>query len=134
MRIEHIVHGGRGYSMMTPEELVAAGVPQDVVAASLAALRRQAVKGECRRRIYAVASAEAQMNWAAAASIISAKTVAQRSDEERATLAALGDALAWVQAMRANVATLTANAEADITDDAAWPVCPEGVVAAAAQF
>lgn len=28
MRIEHIVHDGRGYTMMTPEELTAAGVPQ----------------------------------------------------------------------------------------------------------
>ena len=28
MRIEHIVHEGRGYSMMTPEELAAAGVPE----------------------------------------------------------------------------------------------------------
>ncbi len=35
MRIEHIVHEGRGYSMMTPEELAAAGVPEAVVLAHL---------------------------------------------------------------------------------------------------
>jgi len=35
MRFNTVVHGGRGYSMMTAAELAAAGVPDDVIAAEM---------------------------------------------------------------------------------------------------
>lgn len=134
MIISSIEHAGRGYTMMTPAQLVKAGVPQALIDAAIADCRRALIRDECRRRIYAVASAETQMNWASATAVISAKSAAQRSEPERATLAALGDAIGWVQAMRANVGTLAADAGSDFTLDTAWPTCPQSVIDAVAQF
>lgn len=134
MRIETLVHDGVAYSMMTPEDLTEAGVPEDVIADAIASIRRTGIKAECRRRIYAVASAETQINMSAAAAAIGAKPVSARSDAEKAMLAAFGMSLDWVQAMRGAVITIASDAALDPASDASWPACPPEVTALAAQF
>lgn len=133
MRIS-ITHNGIGYTEATPAELAARGVPQAIIDQALAAVRRDLIKAECSRRIFAVASAPTQQNMAAAAAVIAGKAVATRTDQEKAVLAGLEAALGWVQAMRGAVATLAADASADFRADAAWPACPAPVAALAAQF
>lgn len=84
-----------------------------------------AVASECRRRIYAVASQNCQMNmtaWVASG---------QASDADKAAFAG---ALGWVQAMRGAFASLAAAQDATFTDDAHWPAVPDGVAALAARF
>jgi hypothetical protein len=127
-------HEGRTYDGWTVEQALAAGIPPAIIDAALAAQRRSLIKAECRRRIYAAASAETQMNMAAATAVISAKTASNRSQAEQDTLAGVQDALAWVAAMRANVATLAADPQADFTADAAWPDIPATAAAVAQQF
>lgn len=134
MIIEYISHGGKGYSQMTPAQLLEAGVPQAVIDAALSDARRLVVKAECRRRIFAVANETAQANMTAAVTVVSAKTAASRSTQEAQMLTTFGEGVAWIAAMRANVATLTADANADFRADAAWPACPPAVIALAASF
>ena len=122
-----ISHGGHTYVDATPQFLRAAGVPQEVIDAELARQRAQAVKAECKRRIYAVMSAETQMNITAVSAAIAAKPASARSPEEKATLAAAGAALAWVDAMRARAAELAGTPDVDYRNDAAWPAVPDEV-------
>lgn len=129
-----LVHNGIGYTEFTATELATRGVPQAVIDQAIAAIRRDAIKAECSRRIFAVASAPTQQNMAAAASVIAGKTVAARSDAEKAVLAGMETALGWVQAMRGAIAPLSADATADYQSDAVWPACPAAVIALAAQF
>ena len=129
-----IKHDGRTYANMTAEEAVAAGVPQAVVDAALADLRIADIKAHCRRRIYAVASSEAQMNMAAATAVISGKTASARTDTEKAVLAGAEAAIGWVAAMRANIATLAADPAIDFTADAAWPDIPPEALAMIENF
>jgi len=117
-------HAGRIYLAWTVEEALAAGVPQAVIDAELSKRRRTDISAECRRRIYAVASSEAQMNMAAATAVISGKTASARTDTEQAVLAGAEAAIGWVAAMRANIATLAADPATDFTADAAWPDIP----------
>lgn len=119
---------------VTAAEAAAAGVPASVIAAAISAARRELIKAECRRRIYGIASAEAQINISGAATIASAKTSSQRSAEETAMLATYGLSLQWIMDMRAAVEALDADASADFTADASWPVCPADVIALAEQF
>ena len=121
-----IEHDGRRYAG-SPEYLAAAGVPQEVINAALAQRRAQEVKAECKRRIYSVMSAEAQMNATAAVGTIAAKSASSRSQEEKDTLAAAQAALEWVDQMRAAAASLAADAGADYQADAAWPAAPREV-------
>lgn len=100
----------------------------------LAAARLTAIKDECRRRIYTVASAETQMNMTAAAAMISAKPADERTAADLAVLAGQAASLQWVAAMRANVAALFAEPEADIATDASWPACPPEALALVNQF
>lgn len=125
MRIEFLEHDGRGYQQMTPNELLEAGVPQALIDQYLADVRIGAIKAECRRRIYAVASAEAQMNVATALGAASAKTASARSAEETALIAGAQQGVAWVAAMRSQVDVLAADADADFMADQAWPACPQ---------
>ena len=125
---------GRQYVNWSPEDALAAGVPQTVIDAELANLRIAAIKAECRRRIYAVASPEAQMNMAAATAVISGKTASARSDSEKATLAGAEAAIGWVAAMRATIAALAADPATDVTADAAWPAIPPEALAMIANF
>ena len=122
-----ITHEGRQYLEMTPAELAEAGVPQRVIDAELARLRAREVKGECKRRIYAVMSAETQMNITAVSAAIAAKPASSRTAEEKATLAAAQQALAWVDAMRNRAAELASDLQADFRSDAAWPAVPDEV-------
>ncbi|OKP66778.1 hypothetical protein BTE77_31380 [Ensifer adhaerens] len=103
--------------------------PAPPTAEELAAARLAAIKDECRRRIYAVASAETQMNMTAATTLISAKPPEDRDTRDLSILTGQTAALAWVTAMRANVAILAAEPEADITLEAGWPACPPEVLA-----
>ena len=120
-----LTHDGKTYSSFrAPGDLLAAGVPRPVIDAHLAAARGDRVKAECGRRIYAVASAQAQMNVATAAAVASAKTASSRSAEEAALIAGAAAGIGWVAAMRAAIAPLAADPGADFTDDAAWPDCP----------
>lgn len=92
-----------------------------------AALRAAAVSAECRRRIYAEASTEAQINMATAAAVIGAKAISSRSAAERAVLDGVNAALAWVAQMRATYAALAADPAADYLADTAWPPLDEAV-------
>lgn len=116
------------------EDAASLGFTPNEIAAAMAEKRKRAVSAECRRRIYGVAQIEAQMNMAAASALISSKTASARSDQEKAVLAGLEAAIGWVAAMRANVATLAANAELDFRDSANWPAVPDAAAAVAGQF
>ena len=118
----------------TIEEARALGAAEADVAAAIAGERTRAVKMECRRRIYAVASAETQTNMASLAAVIGAKTASARSEAEKEQLAAFSMALEWVQSMRGAAATLAAAPDDDILADASWPPCPAEVAALAAGF
>lgn len=134
MRIEFFAHNGISYSMMTPQELLEAGVPQSAIDAALLQFRRAAVKSECRRRIIAVANETAQANMNAAVTVINSKTASQRNAAENQTLSSFSAGVSWIGAMRAAVNTLTADASADYSHDASWPECPTDVITLAAQF
>lgn len=127
-------YGGKNYVRFTRDELLAAGVPEPDIQAAESKVRETEISAECRRRIYAAASSETQMNMATATAVISAKTASARSQAEKDTLDGVEAALGWVAAMRANVATLAADPQADHTADAAWPAIPAIASAVAAQF
>lgn len=131
---EFVGYGGKIYTGMTAADLLAHDVPQEVVDEAIAAVRREAVKAECRRRIYGTASAEAQMNINGAAALAGAKTASQRSATETALLTAHALAVQWITDMRAAVETLSADPAADYLAETSWPDCPAEVVALAAQF
>lgn len=127
-------YNGTTYAKMTVEQLREHGVPETEIDGALYAARLASLSAECRRRIYAVATAETQMNMASAASLISAKTAAQRTDDEAGVLVGLQTALDWVQAMRGAVVVLAENPDADHMNDASWPDAPAAAVAVAGQF
>lgn len=112
----------------------AMGASEADIASALAALRRDAVKAECRRRIYAVASAETQLNMTSYVTAIGLKPAAARSDVEKAAAASFLLALEWVEAMRAAVAAIAADLDVDMTAQASWPACPAEVSALADRF
>lgn len=121
-----ISHNGRTTFSTDRETAVALGYPEDVIAAAEAGVRKNAAKAECRRRIYAAASAETQMNMATAAAVISAKEASARTEDEAAILSGLDDAIGWVAQMRGRVSELAVDAAHDIADDANWPPLPDG--------
>ncbi len=129
-----ITHEGRTTLAVNREGAEALGYPEAVIAAAEAGVRISAIKAECRRRIYAAASAETQMNMATAAAFISSKTASARTEGEKAILTGVEASLAWVAEMRGKVATLAADPETDIHDDANWPECPDTALAVVAQF
>ena len=94
-------------------------------AAEAAETRATLVKASCKRRIYAVASAEAQMN------IIGARAAGSFDAAQQDAYAA---SVQWIADMRAACQTLITDAEADYADDANWPDCPPGAAALAAAF
>ena len=127
-------YNGRRYEQWSQDDALQAGVPKEVVNAAMAKDRSLAVSVECRRRIYAAASAEAQMNISASVAVISCKAASARTDDEKATLAGATSMNEWVAAMRAACATLSQDSDADFTADAAWPEVPEDVVTLIARF
>tara|TARA_R110001599_G_scaffold134796_1_gene312966 strand:- start:9749 stop:10147 length:399 start_codon:yes stop_codon:yes gene_type:complete len=129
-----ITHDGRSTLSTTREDALALGYPEEIIAAAEARVRKTAVKSECRRRIYAAASAETQMNMATAAAVISAKEASARTEDEAAILSGLDDAIGWVAQMRGRVAELAEDAALDIADDANWPPLPDGARDVADKF
>lgn len=129
-----LTHDGQVLSNWSPEALLARGVPQSAIDAAVLACRKTRVNTACKRRIYAVASPETQMNMATASAVISGKTTSDRSDTETATLAGVGAALGWVSAMRGAAGALVSDTDLDMADDENWPTCPEAVIAVADQF
>lgn len=127
-------YNGRRYEGWTEDDARRAGVPADVIASAKLDDRRHSVSAECRRRIYGAASAESQMNMAAAVGVISSKTASARTDDEKAILAGAEAAIGWVAAMRSAVATLAVDADADFTADAAWPDVPPEALAMIQHF
>lgn len=129
-----ITHEGRTTLSTTREDAQALGFPKQVIAEAEAGVRTSAAKAECRRRIYAAASAETQMNMATAAAFISSKTASTRSENEKAVLTGIEASLAWVAEMRGNVGTLAADPELDVHADANWPECPDAALAVVCMF
>lgn len=127
-------HNGKSYVNWEVDDLRAAGVPEAEIQAAEMKVRAGAISAECRRRIYAVASAESQMNMAAAVGVISSKAASARTDDEKAILAGAEAAIGWVAAMRAAVAALAAEGDADFTADAAWPDVPPEALAMIQHF
>jgi hypothetical protein len=119
-------YNGRRYDGLTELDAQEIGIPENAINAALAKVRLEAVKSECRRRIYAAASAETQMNMATAAAVISAKEASARTEEQASILSGLDDAIGWVAQMRARVIELADDAAPDIAGDANWPPLPDG--------
>ncbi|TRD18398.1 hypothetical protein [Palleronia caenipelagi] len=126
--------------MIRDDQITWAGATPDaatrdaILAAAALGDRQEAVRAECRRRIYAIASAEAQSNMALAQGQIAARPGSGRSAGDLALLAGVAAALDWVTQMRAAYAALSADPDADYTSDTAWPDCPAEAKAVAAQF
>ncbi|WP_057466118.1 hypothetical protein [Pseudovibrio sp. POLY-S9] len=125
---------GRDFIQFEPASLRAHGVPQVVIDDTLSAENLKLIKAECRKRIYARASAETQMNMATAAAAIAGKAVAERSADEVTLLTSTKAALDWVSAMRSKCLELAEDPGTDFTQDASWPECPPEVVALTEQF
>ena len=121
-----IEHEGRKTLSVDRERAAAIGYPEEVIATAEASVRTSAIKNECRRRIYAAASAETQMNMATAAAVISAREASARTEDEVSILSGLDDAIGWVAQMRGRVSELTGDATLDFQDDANWPPLPDG--------
>lgn len=83
------------------------------------------IKLECERRIFAVASANTQMN------VVAAMAAGRLDAEDTATYAA---GLDWIDAMRATCDDLIAAGDADYAHDAKWPPLPPGVADLVARF
>jgi len=129
-----ITHEGRTTLSVDRAGAEELGYPEEVIAAVEGSVRLVAIKAECRRRIYAAASAETQMNMATAAAVISAKEASARTEDEASILSGLDDAIGWVAQMRARVTELADDPTLDIADDANWPPLPDGARDVVAKF
>jgi hypothetical protein len=89
-------------------------------------------KAECARRINAAASLATQLNLNAYVSVLNAK--ATLTTAEQADLAAFGQAVGWIAAMRAKWKQLYTAGDVDFRDDGKWPALPEAAAALAARF
>ncbi|KZL01492.1 hypothetical protein [Pseudovibrio sp. Ad26] len=127
-------HAGKTYIAWSEADLKAAGVPQAAIEEAQQGTRLKTIKAECRKRIYAQASAETQMNMATAAAAIAGKVHTGRSEDEKATLTGIKAALDWVGVMRSKCLELAEDPGTDFTQDASWPECPPEVVALTEQF
>ena len=83
------------------------------------------VKSECQRRIYAIASQNAQMNMTAYV----ASGLASNADKTAFT-----HSLEWVAAMRAASAGLIEDEDVTFGSDSHWPACPADVVELTTRF
>jgi len=119
---------------VTRSQALEMGIPEEAIYAAEVELKTTAAKAECRRRIYAAASAETQMNMATAAAVISAKEASARTEDEASILSGLDDAIGWVAQMRGRVSELTGDATLDFQDDANWPPLPDGARDVVAKF
>lgn len=98
------------------------GVPEEAPAPGFDV---DAVKAECGRRIYAVASDNAQKN------MLATIVAGGMSDADKTTF---GAGVIWIADMQAACRDLIAAADPDFADDAKWPDIPAGVAELAARF
>lgn len=126
--------GGRQMLDTTPDVAAGAGVSQDLIDAAVLLERRKAVSAECQRRIFALASKNAQRNLGVKVGLISAKPESDRTDADVAFLAGAVSADVWVHAMRAAFETLVADTAVDFTADSAWPAPSQEVLDLVAQI
>lgn len=98
---------------------------QEKAVADVAANLPLLIKSECARRIFAVASANTQLNMAAAhaAGLLSAPQAV-----------AFADGLAWIASMRATSKSLIATHDTSYASDEHWPTVPSNVADLAAEF
>jgi len=100
----------------------AGGVPDEAPAPGFNA---DALKAECGRRIYAVASDSAQKN------MLATIVAGGMSDADKTTF---GAGVIWIADMQAACRDLIAAADPDFADDVKWPDIPAGVAELAARF
>ncbi|NKX47700.1 hypothetical protein HGG67_05605 [Rhodobacteraceae bacterium R_SAG8] len=132
--IPEITINGRVFKNVPFEQLSEMDASDEVINDAKSLIRSSLIKDECRRRIYAAASAETQMNMATAAAVISAKEASTRTEDEASILSGLDDAIGWVALMRGRVMELKDDATLDIHDDANWPPLPDGARDVVAKF
>lgn len=121
-----IAEDGRSTLATDRKGAQALGYTEEAISAAEAAVHLAAIKAECRRRIYAAASAESQMNMATAAAVYSSKEASARTEDEVSILSGLDEAIGWVAQMRGRVSELVDDATLEIADDANWPPLPDG--------
>lgn len=92
------------------------------------------IKAECKRRIYAAASTTTQSNLNGYLNLLNVKaaTGTPLTTEEQADTVLFGRAMQWIEAMRANCATLAG--DPDYRLDEKWPPLDEDIAAFAARF
>jgi hypothetical protein len=83
------------------------------------------IKAECARRIYAIASDNAQKN-------MMANAIAGNFDEDDVTAWQAG--VAWIATMQTVCRELIAAGDATYAQDGHWPLCPESAAALAARY
>lgn len=93
--------------------------------ASSPAFNADDVKTECGRRIYAVASDNAQKN------MLATIVAGGMSDADKTTF---GAGVIWIADMQVACRDLIASADPDFADDTKWPTVPAGVTELAARF
>lgn len=104
--------------LVVPDELV-----DKVQALNPDLIPANAVKAECRKRIYAEIDATAQANLSAVAAAGDIFSAQQLTDYKAG--------LAWISAMRAKCAELITNNDATYTNNAHWPAIPAAAKALA---
>jgi hypothetical protein len=93
-----------------------------------------AVKAECKRRIFAQFSQEAQRNITQALALYSLGAMAEATQKGKlgnlcaADIAQVRAAWDWVEAMQAVCRLLSQTPGADPFEDNVWPIMPETVV------
>lgn len=123
--------GGRRMSNIDFSCLVTASTKASLQAVAHAA----AVKAECKRRILAQFSQEAQQNLAQAATLYALKALQETAQGSTSTDAALTDAdilqvhagWRWINTMQAASRTLSQDPKANPLADTVWPAMPENV-------
>lgn len=127
-------HNGVDYTNWTPAQALKAGIPKAVIDQAVLVLRKAEVNAECKRRIYAVARPETQMNMATVSAVISGKSTSSRTATEKAILDGVEASLGWVVAMRAAAAKIVADPAIEMMADATWPACSDQALAVVDQF
>lgn len=116
--------------------VVPSGVPTAAIGEAMEVtpdIASATARHECARRISAALSTAGQLNMLAWAALVGAKTASARSDAEKADLLAYGEAVTWIEAMRATWPEIAAEG-GDPFDDAAWPPLPPAAADLAARF
>lgn len=122
-------------ALWSDEELAAIGVTRaEDPTPTPPAIDDAMVRAECARRIYAAASAATQSNMNGYMNLLNSKAIGGTAltAQEQADVALFGQAMAWIEAMRATVPTLIGDPA--YADDSKWPVLSDDLKAFAARF